>query len=69
MTTGMVVLLFDIAACGKQRPSAGLSKLKSCRVDGIDEKLLCGKLTVFENRETRAGRTIDLNIVVLPAFD
>jgi pimeloyl-ACP methyl ester carboxylesterase len=31
--------------------------------------LFCGKLTVFENRETRTGRTIDLNIVVLPAFD
>jgi pimeloyl-ACP methyl ester carboxylesterase len=31
--------------------------------------LLCGKLTVFENRETRTGRTIDLNVVVLPALD
>jgi len=69
MTTGMVVLLFDAGGCGKQRPSGGLSKLKPCRLDGIDEELLCGKLTVFENRKTRTGRTIDLNIVVLPAFD
>src|SRR2546428_3546147 len=38
-------------------------------VAGIDEKLLCGQLTVFENRQTRAGRTIALNVVVLPAFD
>src|SRR2546429_7021581 len=38
-------------------------------VAGIDEKLLCGQLTVFENRLTRTGRTIDLNVVVLPAFD
>ena len=65
----MVVLLLDVAGCGKQRPSGGLSKLKPCRLAGIDEELLCGKLTVFENRETRTGRTIDLNIVVLPAFD
>ncbi len=36
---------------------------------GIDEKLLCGELTVFENRQTRVGRTIGLNVVVLPAFD
>ena len=36
---------------------------------GINEELLCGKLTVFENRKTRTGRTIDLNVVVLPAFD
>jgi pimeloyl-ACP methyl ester carboxylesterase len=36
---------------------------------GIEEKLLCGELTVFENRQTRVGRTIGLNVVVLPAFD
>ena len=53
----------------KHRLPGGLSKLKPCRLSGIDEELFCGKLTVFENRETRTGRTIDLNIVVLPAFD
>jgi pimeloyl-ACP methyl ester carboxylesterase len=46
-----------------------LARLKPCRLPGIDEKLLCGQLTVFENRQTRAGRTIELNVVVLPAFD
>jgi pimeloyl-ACP methyl ester carboxylesterase len=46
-----------------------LAKLKPCRLDGIDEELLCGKLAVFENRQARTGRTIDLNVVVLPAFD
>jgi pimeloyl-ACP methyl ester carboxylesterase len=64
-----VLLLIDTGGCAKQRPSGGLSKLKPCRSDGIDEELLCGKLTVFENRETRTNRTIELNIVVLPAFD
>ena len=39
------------------------------QVAGIDEDLLCGKLTVFENRETHSGRTIDLNVVVVPALD
>jgi pimeloyl-ACP methyl ester carboxylesterase len=43
--------------------------LNPCRLTGIDEELFCGKLPVFENRETRTGRTIDLNIVLLPAFD
>ena len=28
---------------------------------------LCGKYRVFEDRQTHAGRTIDLNVVVLPA--
>jgi pimeloyl-ACP methyl ester carboxylesterase len=69
MTMGVVLFVLNLGGCGKQRPTGGLSKLKPCRLAGIDEELLCGKLTVFENRETRTGRTIDLNIVVLPAFD
>jgi pimeloyl-ACP methyl ester carboxylesterase len=45
------------------------SQLKPCRLTGVDEELLCGKLSVFENRQTRTGRKIDLNVVVLPALD
>ncbi|MGI8480849.1 MAG: alpha/beta hydrolase, partial [Chthoniobacterales bacterium] len=41
--------------------------MKPCKLP--DEELLCGKLTVFEDRETHSGRTIDLNVVVLPALD
>jgi pimeloyl-ACP methyl ester carboxylesterase len=63
------LFLVDVGGCAKSRPTGGLTKLKACRVTGVDEELLCGKLTVFENRETRSGRTIDLNILVLPAFD
>src|SRR5690242_3740763 len=62
------VLLF-LAACQKAPVSGGLAKLNQCSLEGINEKLLCGKLTVFENRERRTGRKIDLNIVVLPALD
>jgi hypothetical protein len=47
----------------------GLAKLKSCSWPGTDEKVLCGKFTVFENRQTRNGRTINLNVVVMPALD
>ena len=64
-----MLLLVEVSGCSKNLPTGGLSKLKPCRLPGIREELLCGKLTVFENRETRTGRTIDLNIVVLPAFD
>ena len=69
MTTGAILLLVDLGGCAKHRLPGGLSKLKPCRLPGIDEELFCGKLTVFENRQTRSGRTIDLNVVVLPAFD
>jgi len=69
MTTAAALFLLDAGGCAKHRLPDGLSKLKPCRLAGIDEELFCGKLTVFENRETRTGRTIDLNLVVLPAFD
>lgn len=69
VTTGVVFLLIHAGGCAKNRLPGALSKLKPCRAAGVDEELFCGKLTVFENRETRTGRTIDLNIVVLPAFD
>ena len=69
MTTSAALVLVDVGGCTKHRLPGGLAKLKPCRLAGIDEELFCGKLTVFENRETRSGRTIDLNIVVLPAFD
>jgi len=64
-----LLLIFAFSDCSKQQGSGELARLKPCRLPGIDEKLLCGRLTVFENRLTRAGRTIDLNVVVLPAFD
>ena len=69
MTTSAALVLVDVGGCTKHRLPGGLAKLKPCRLAGIDEELFCGKLTVFENRQTRTGRTIDLNIVVLPALD
>ena len=69
MTSGAAFLMLDATSCAKHRLEGGLSKLKPCRLDGIKEELFCGKLTVFENRQTRTGRTIDLNVVVLPALD
>ncbi len=43
--------------------------LQPCRLPGIDAELRCGKLSVFENRENRAGRKITLNVVMLPALE
>jgi pimeloyl-ACP methyl ester carboxylesterase len=69
----LVFVVFSAGACHKPDASANRRNfsgpLKPCKLPGIDEELLCGKLTVFENRETRTGRTIDLNVVVLPALD
>ena len=64
-----VFCLFSLGGCGKRGGSHETAKLRPCRLPGIDEELLCGKLTVFENRQSRSGRTIDLNVVALPALD
>jgi pimeloyl-ACP methyl ester carboxylesterase len=69
IATGAVLITLDAGGCAKQRLPGGLSKLKPCRVDRVDEELFCGKLTVFEDRQKRSGRTIDLNVVVLPALN
>ncbi|HEX6863930.1 MAG TPA: alpha/beta hydrolase, partial [Thermoanaerobaculia bacterium] len=38
-----------------------------CKVAWAEEEVLCATYPVWENRETRQGRKIDLNIVILPA--
>ena len=59
----------SLGGCGKRATARSAEKLTPCQLPAADEELLCGKLTVFENREKRTGRTIDLNVVVLPALD
>ncbi len=43
-------------------------KLKPCTIEGIKEEVLCGTMSVWENRATKSGRRIDLYMVVLPAL-
>jgi pimeloyl-ACP methyl ester carboxylesterase len=43
-------------------------RLHSCKLPGIKDSVLCGNYPVFENRKTRAGRIIYLNIIVVPAL-
>ncbi|HUF78064.1 MAG TPA: hypothetical protein VMR44_04010, partial [Thermoanaerobaculia bacterium] len=44
-----------------------LPVLEVCRPEGAEEDMLCGTLSVWEDREAAAGRKIDLNVVVVPA--
>lgn len=41
--------------------------LHNCRVANVENEVKCATLEVFENRESRQGRKIGINIVVLPA--
>jgi len=43
-------------------------KLHYCKLSGIADSVLCGNYPVYENRETKTGRIINLNIVVIPAL-
>jgi pimeloyl-ACP methyl ester carboxylesterase len=70
----VVPVVVSAPARARQQPGASLpppasSPLKPCKVAGVVEELWCGKLSVFENRMSRAGRKIDLNVVVLPALE
>lgn len=52
-------------------PKTDSISLQPCEVpgaaEGVKEKVLCGKLSVFENRQLKSGRRIALKIVVFPA--
>ncbi|HEU4386161.1 MAG TPA: alpha/beta fold hydrolase, partial [Blastocatellia bacterium] len=49
-------------------PARGTSRIKLEPCPGPAEKdALCGKYEVFENRSTRSGRKITLNVLMLPA--
>jgi len=54
------------AACGSSsdRPRVALA---SCRLPGLDAPAQCGSYEVWENRETRTGTRIRLNLAVVPA--
>ena len=62
-----VLALFVHTGCNQADTTQPIDKLKPCT--GYDNPVdaYCGTLKVYENRETKQGRQIDLNIVVLPA--
>ncbi len=52
---------------GGKPPRLVRQRLTPCHVPDLAEEVLCGTLPVWENRGTKSGRKISLNIVVLPA--
>jgi pimeloyl-ACP methyl ester carboxylesterase len=39
-----------------------------CKIEGIEGEVRCATLPVWENRETKTGRKIPMNVVILPAL-
>ena len=61
-------LLLLAGGCTRSQVPTALDRLHPCASEEGATDAYCGTLRVFENRETRQGRTIDLKIVVLPAL-
>ena len=67
-----VVLFFTFVLLGCGAPptlSEALADLEECAPNEGPMDALCTTVEVFENREASAGRTIDLKVVVFPAFN
>lgn len=65
---GVLGLVLSLQAASAIRDS--LSKtvtLKDCQIQGVPGSAKCGTFEVYENRATKTGRMISLNIVVFPA--
>jgi pimeloyl-ACP methyl ester carboxylesterase len=54
-------------ASGVHQGSRKTVFLVDCQVEGVPGPAKCGTLEVYENRATKKGRMISLNIMVLPA--
>ena len=64
----LVILLIASLACSSSQQPTAIDRLHPCANDEGPTDAYCGTLQVFENRATRAGRTLDLKIVLLPAL-
>lgn len=63
-----VLATLVLAGCNQAQSTQAIDRLKPCTGDDEPNDAYCGTLKVYENRATKQGRQIDLNIVVLPAL-
>jgi pimeloyl-ACP methyl ester carboxylesterase len=63
------VFIWGFAAFRARQSSSEPSKLvlQPCKLTGVEDSAQCGRYEVFENRATKEGRKISLNVMVLPA--
>lgn len=64
----LLALLLCAGCATSQRPSA-IDRLAPCSADQGPSDAYCGSYRVYEDRDAKQGRQIDLRIVVLPALD
>jgi len=65
---GALVPLVSLA-CGAGEPQKKVPlALEPCRLDGLGVEARCGRLRVFEDRDARRGRELELRVAVVPAL-
>lgn len=57
-----------LQGCAPSTQPSAIERLTACSADAGPPDAYCGTLRVFENRATKQGRQIDLNVVLLPAL-
>lgn len=61
------------ARCASSEPkshsSPGQGTLEPCSLRGVEGNVQCGTYTVYEDRERKTGRTIDIGLVILRALE
>ena len=60
-----LLAMIQVASASRRETPKSLA-LKPCEIQGVKDAK-CGTFEVFENRATRKGRKIPINVVVLPA--
>ncbi len=63
----IVAVVAALQTGGAKPQNSPTIELKPCEPRGISAPAKCGTFEVFENRATRKGRKININVLVLPA--
>ena len=63
----LAIIALAVLTAGTAWARAGDLRLQPCADSKLKQPSKCGTYTVWENREARTGRTIDLNVRVLQA--
>ncbi|WP_133408219.1 alpha/beta hydrolase [Parashewanella tropica] len=66
LLSGLTQPLFSVHAQAESISTSG--KQSSCYLNGLSEKVVCGKVTVAENPQQPEGRHIDIHYALLPAI-
>jgi len=64
----LLLSLFFFCCENKQNLIVSFQHLQQCSVEGSNDSVYCGTLTVWENKTTKTGRKINLFVTVIPAL-